>query len=139
MVQDNTQHETQHQNQLGIPHETPHENPHELPCGSPRGILFQRVGDTIVLHDSAVPMPPDPAEEAPAFLLFLQVQPLAGGWIAHKDVGDRLYPAFCQVINRTDDLSWPAVARAFGRITKKRRRAVVQYYIPRPGRRRGAG
>jgi hypothetical protein len=39
-------------------------------------------------------------------------------------------------MNRTDDLTWGTVARAFRRITKNRRRIVTEYYIPRPSRRR---
>jgi hypothetical protein len=68
-------------------HENPHGEPHEnldQPCDLPQEILFYRIGDTIVLRDSTVPVPPDPLEEAEAFLDFLQEHGLAG-WVPYQD------------------------------------------------------
>src|SRR5262245_45095133 len=47
-----------HGNPDGHPSGHPHEHPPGNLSGNPQGVHFQRVGDTIVLGESAVPAPP---------------------------------------------------------------------------------
>ncbi len=135
-VQHETQRVVQHENPHDAPHEKPHENPHEKPSGPlQQGVHYERIGDTVIVVESAVPVPTFPLGEAQAFLASLQGLPLfVDAWVAYKDL-ETLYGVFCEATNRPT-LSWGSVARALGRMTKRRRRIVTEYHIPRPGRRR---